>query len=84
MERYVVVAMTREVLSTLLQEAFPKAEIHLTDLAGDDDHWSVTIVDTSFIGLSRVAQHRLVHDALQGKLGGQLHALQIKTKAKEV
>ena len=74
-------AMDRNTLETMLREAFPDAEIELTDLAGDDDHWSAKIVSESFRGKPRVAQHQMVYAALDGKMGGVLHALQLKPSA---
>lgn len=74
-------AMDRNTLETLLAEAFPDAAITLTDLAGDNDHWQAEIVSAQFAGLSRVAQHQLVYKALKGKMGGDLHALALKTSA---
>lgn len=74
-------AVDRQTLETLLREAFPEADITLKDLAGDDDHWSAEIVDESFRGKTRVAQHQLVYAALGGRMGGELHALQLKTSA---
>lgn len=76
-------AMTRETLEGMLKTAFPEATITLTDLAGDNDHWSAEIVSEQFRDLSRVAQHQLVYKALQGEMGGALHALQLKTSAPE-
>lgn len=74
-------AMDRDTLETMLREAFPEAQITLTDLAGDNDHWSAEIIDEAFKGKPRVAQHQLVYAALKGKMGGELHALQLKTSA---
>jgi len=74
-------AMDRSTLDAYLREAFPDAEIELTDLAGDNDHWQADIVSPQFAGLSRVAQHQLVYKALKGKMGGDLHALALKTRA---
>lgn len=74
-------AMTRETLEGFLTEAFPNAEITLTDLAGDNDHWQAEIVAEEFAGKTRVAQHQMVYAALKGKMGGELHALALKTKA---
>ena len=74
-------AMTRETLEGFLTEAFPDAEIILTDLAGDNDHWQAEIVSPQFKGKSRVAQHQMVYAALKGKMGGELHALALKTRA---
>ena len=74
-------AMTRETLEGFLTEAFPEAEIILTDLAGDNDHWQAEIVSEQFRGKTRVAQHQMVDAAWKGKMGGELHALALKTRA---
>lgn len=74
-------AMDRATLETFLREAFPDASIKLTDLAGDNDHWSAEIVAEDFRGKSRIAQHQLVYAALKGRMGGALHALALSTRA---
>ena len=74
-------AMDRTTLESLLRDAFPDADITLIDLAGDNDHWSAEITDEAFRGKSRVMQHQLVYAALKGQMGGELHALQLKTSA---
>ncbi len=74
-------AMDRETLEGFLTEAFPDAEITLTDLAGDNDHWQAEIVSPQFTGKTRVAQHQMVYAALKGRMGGELHALALKTRA---
>lgn len=73
--------MSRDTLLKYLTEAFPDAEITLTDLAGDDNHWQAEIVSTQFAGVPRVRQHQMVYDALKGNMGGVLHALALKTRA---
>lgn len=72
--------LEQKVLETLVLEAFPDADIALNDLAGDDDHWSLTITSAAFIGKSRIEQHKMVYAALQGTMGNELHALQLKTR----
>lgn len=74
-------AMDRDTLMTHLNEAFPDAEIVLTDLAGDNDHWQAEIISQQFAGVPRVKQHQMVYAALKGKMGGELHALALKTRA---
>ncbi len=74
-------SMSRETLESQLKKAFPEAEITLTDLAGDDNHWQAEIVSSQFQGLPRVRQHQLVYSALKGQVGGELHALSLKTSA---
>ena len=72
-------AMTASEIETYIREAFPDAQINLVDLAGDDDHFQVTILSDGFKGKSRVEQHKMVFSALQGNMGGKLHALSVKT-----
>ena len=74
-------SMSRDTLEGLLRDAFPDADITLTDLAGDNDHWQAEIISEDFRGKTRIAQHQMVYAALKGKMGGELHALALKTKA---
>jgi stress-induced morphogen len=76
-------AMEKSALAALLAAAFPDGEVIVTALADDGDHYAAKIVSSTFKGMSRVQQHRLVHDALKGKLGGELHALQLTTVARD-
>lgn len=66
-------------LEASLRAAFPDAQIHVDDLAGDGDHYRARIVSAAFRGLSRVKQHQLVYSALKGRMGGELHALALET-----
>ena len=68
-------------LETRLRTAFPDAEITITDLSGDGDHYKARIVSSQFTGLPRVRQHQLVNRALADVLGGALHALALETAA---
>lgn len=72
--------MTALEIEKKIKEKIPDAHIQITDLAGDNDHWSVHIISSSFKGLSRVRQHQLVYDAFGGQMGNILHALQITTE----
>jgi stress-induced morphogen len=74
--------MSVEALETLLRAAFADADIEIQDLAGDGDHYKAIIKSSAFAGKSRVAQHQMVYAALQGKMGGELHALALETSAK--
>ncbi|MEW6596452.1 MAG: BolA family transcriptional regulator [Pseudomonadota bacterium] len=73
--------MAQEDLERRLRAAFPQAEIVVTDLAGDGDHYRARIIDAAFKGLPRVRQHQLVYAALGGSIGGELHALALETAA---
>ena len=75
-------AMQASEIEALLRLAFPDAEIVIQDLAGDGDHYKATIRSAAFQGKSRVAQHQMVYAALQGRMGGALHALALETSAK--
>jgi stress-induced morphogen len=66
-------------IEAAIRSAIPDADIRLTDLAGDDDHWAAHVTSASFAGLSRVKQHQMVYAALGGRMGGVLHALQLTT-----
>jgi stress-induced morphogen len=68
-------------IERMIKEALPDAEVTIKDLAGDGDHYSASVVSESFRGKSRVQQHQMVYDALQGRMGGVLHALALQTSA---
>jgi len=74
-------AMAADDIERLIKERFPDARIEIEDLAGDGDHYAATVVSEEFRGKSRVQQHQMVYDALQGNMGGALHALALKTAA---
>ena len=66
-------------IEALIRAALPDATIEIRDLAGDGDHYAARIVSKGFEGLNRVRQHQLVYQALGGRMGGELHALQLET-----
>lgn len=74
--------MTAEEITARIAAAIPDAEIQLEDLAGDNDHWKVTVRSAAFAGQSRVNQHRMVNAAFGTHLGTTLHALAVVTIAK--
>ncbi|MDB4184056.1 BolA/IbaG family iron-sulfur metabolism protein [Alphaproteobacteria bacterium] len=67
-------------LENLLKEKFPDANILVKDLAGDNNHYSVTIESSVFNDLNRVQQHQLVYQSLDGLMDSELHAMQLQTK----
>lgn len=75
--------MTSEEIERRIKARMPDAEVAFTDLAGDGDHWQATIISSSFSGISRVSQHKLVYEALGVDMGTTLHAFSFKTIAKE-
>lgn len=76
-------AMDAAEIEALIKSALPDAQVTIEDLAGDGDHYAAKVVSAAFTGLSRVKQHQLVYAALQGRMGGALHALALQTSAPE-
>ena len=72
-------AMTADEIEGLIRAGIPDAEVQITDLAGDGDHYAARVVAQSFRGMPRVKQHQRVYEALGGRMGGELHALQLTT-----
>lgn len=72
--------MPAEQISTLIREGIPGAEVEIIDLAGDGDHYKAVVIAEAFRGLPRVRQHKMVYAALQGRMGGELHALALETR----
>ena len=75
-------AMDIKEIEKLIKESIPDALVDIQDLAGDGNHYSATITSSVFNGKSRIEQHKIVYAALKGKMGNELHALEIKTKEK--
>lgn len=76
-------AMAASDIERLIRTAIPDAEVSITDLAGDGDHYAAKVVSPMFKGMPRVRQHQKVYAALGGRMGGELHALQLQTAAPE-
>ena len=71
-------------IEQLIRAEFPDAQITITDLAGDGNHYAAEVIDESFRGKNRVQPQRAVYAALTGKMDGahgELHALALTTKA---
>ena len=66
-------------IEAMILAAFPDASEEFTDLAGDGDHYAAKVTSAAFAGMNRVKQHQAVYAALKGKMGGELHALQLTT-----
>ena len=72
-------AMAANEIEAAIATALPGALVEITDLAGDGDHYAARVTAAQFAGLPRVKQHQLVYNALGGRMGGALHALQLTT-----
>jgi stress-induced morphogen len=76
-------AMPAAEIERLIRAHIPDAEVTIEDLAGDGDHYRAHVVAEAFRGKSRVQQHQMVYGALQGRMGGALHALALTTDVPE-
>ena len=76
-------AMDAADIERMILAGIPDARVTIRDLAGDGDHYAATVIAASFKGKSRVQQHQLVYQALQGQMGGKLHALALQTGVPE-
>lgn len=74
-------AMDAAEIERLIKQAIPDADVAIEDLRGDGDHYAATVVSAAFAGKTRVQQHQMVYQALQGRMGEQLHALALQTAA---
>ena len=72
-------AMDAQEIESLIRAALPDARITIEDLRGDGDHYAAHVISEAFRGKSRVEQHQMVYGALQGRMGGVLHALALQT-----
>tara|TARA_B100000029_G_scaffold416885_1_gene421312 strand:+ start:23 stop:250 length:228 start_codon:yes stop_codon:yes gene_type:complete len=73
-------AMDLKEIEILIKKALPDAKVEIQDLAGDGNHYSATISSSKFAGKTKIEQHKMVYNSLEGKMGNELHALAIKTK----
>jgi stress-induced morphogen len=73
--------MQADDIANLIREGIDGAEVEIIDLAGDGDHYKAVVVAEAFRGVPRVKQHQMVYAALKGRMGGELHALALETRA---
>ncbi|MCL4679142.1 MAG: BolA family transcriptional regulator [Alphaproteobacteria bacterium] len=76
-------AMDAATIEKMILEGIPDATVKVEDLRGDGEHYAAYVVSPSFTGKSRVQQHKMVYDAMKGKMGDELHALALQTSAPE-
>ena len=74
-------AMTANEIEELILKTFPNAKVVIDDLRGDGDHYAAQIIAEEFKGKTRVQQHQMVYNAMDGKMGKELHALALSTSA---
>ena len=72
--------LSKEDLEQYIKNSIPDSTIIIEDLRGDGDHYSATVISKSFKGKTKIEQHKMVYNSLEGKMGNELHALMLKTK----
>ncbi len=72
--------MEAKEIEDMIIAALPDAEVTITDMRGDGDHYMARVISKEFIGKTRVSQHQLIYKALKGNMGGVLHALSLQTE----
>tara|TARA_B100001029_G_scaffold121837_1_gene101314 strand:- start:910 stop:1140 length:231 start_codon:yes stop_codon:yes gene_type:complete len=72
--------LSKEDLEKYIKNSIPDSTIIIEDLRGDGDHYSATVISKSFKGKTKIEQHKMVYNSLEGKMGNELHALMLKTK----
>ena len=74
--------MSEKQIESLIREHIPDSKVIIEDLKGDGDHYSAVVISKSFLGKTRIEQHKMVYDAFKGKMGNELHALSLTTEEK--
>ena len=72
--------LEKKIIEELIKNSIPDAKVTIEDLRGDGDHYSATVISKTFDGKSKIEQHKMVYNSLEGKMGKELHALMLKTK----
>ncbi len=72
--------LEKKIIEELIKSSIPDAKVIIEDLRGDGDHYSATVISKTFDGKSKIEQHKMVYNSLEGKMGIELHALMLKTK----
>lgn len=73
--------MDAATLEALIKAGLPDATVRIEDVRGDGEHYAATVISPLFEGKTRLEQHRMVFKALEGRIGDDLHALQLTTRA---
>ena len=66
-------------VESLIKKKIPDAKIEIEDLRGDNNHYHAKVISSTFKGLSKINQHKLVYNALGTHMGTTLHALMLTT-----
>lgn len=71
--------MNKETIQAMIEQGLPGAQV---DIVGDDgQHFQATVTCPEFKGKTMLAMHRMVYDTLGSKMGNEIHALSLRTRA---
>ena len=71
--------MTKDDIKAMIEAGLPGAK---AEVRGDDgQHFEADVTFAGFAGKPVVQQHRMVYDALGGRMGREIHALALRTRA---
>ena len=69
--------MNPDFIRDLIQQGLPGARV---EVSGDDGvHFEALVVSDAFAGKMPLARHRMVYATLGERMGGEIHALALKT-----
>ena len=73
--------MNADTIRDLIETGLPGAR---ADVQGEDGvHFEAVVVCAAFAGKLPLARHRMVYATLGEKMGGEIHALQLRTLTPE-
>ena len=73
--------MNADSIRQMIETGLPGAR---ATVQGDDGvHFEATVVCAAFAGKLPLARHRMVYATLGEKMGGEIHALQLRTQTPE-
>ena len=69
--------MNAQDIQKLIEQGLPGATVRVE--GPDGVHFEATVVSEAFRGKLPLARHRMVHATLGTRMGGEIHALALKT-----
>ena len=71
--------MNKQEIQQLIEAGLPGASVRV--IGDDGQHFEAEVIFEGFAGKLPLAQHRMVYATLGDKMGRDIHALQLKTRA---
>ena len=71
--------MDKNQIKQLIEAGLPGAQVQV--MGDDGQHFEAEVVSAEFAGKTPVAQHRMVYATLGERMGREIHALKLRTRA---